>query len=255
MSAISVCRAWAKRVFNALRPFPPGEGRRPSRGPMRLEKAFLRAGGVVDLASEASWRALWASKPRVVALDAEGTHFSPPLLVQVAYGEEGRVLLDVPGHVVVGAQLRRLLADESITKVFFGPPSSENLGVKMANVVDVQKVAHAAAGDRRPGHLPSLTAAAGALTHPTGLVKNVKLQRSFRFYKRRPRGYGWLSKEVRLYSAADAWATLELYNALRRTDPACLDAHTTTGAAQLITNKRHRRKGRKKAQAANAASS
>ena len=249
MSAVAVCRAWARRVFNAWRPLVPP---RHHRKPVKLESAFLEAGGSVDLASDASWRALWNAKPRVVALDAEGTHFSPPLLVQVAYGD--RVLLDVPGHVVVGRELRRLLADESITKVFFGPPSSENLGVKMANVVDVQKVAHLAAPDRRPGHLPSLTAAAASLSFnrdPRHVVKNTRIQKSFRFYKRRPRGFSWLSKEVRLYSAADAWATLELYNALKARHPNRLETHTTRGAAQYPSQlARKRRKAKRREDAA-----
>ena len=41
MSAVAVCRAWARRVFNAWRPLVPP---RHHRKPVKLESAFLEAG-------------------------------------------------------------------------------------------------------------------------------------------------------------------------------------------------------------------
>ena len=101
----------------------------------------------------------------------------------------------------------------------------------MANVVDVQRVAHAQdedADDYVAGHLPSLVSAASRLAPkiPRALVKNRTMQRSFRYYKRRQRGFSWLSDEAKLYSAADAWATLELFKSLRKKDPKRLQAFT-----------------------------
>ena len=52
--------------------------------PTYLEDAFSQQGGeFVDESSE-RWAEFWASSPSVVGVDAEGTHFSPPLLVQIA---------------------------------------------------------------------------------------------------------------------------------------------------------------------------
>lgn len=231
----------SRRLVNRYRCVVHGSGGDGS-GASKLEQSFLRAGGRIALADAQSWRAFWRDRPSVVALDAEGTHFSPPLLVQIAY-DDGRVLLDVPGGGRVGRNLERLLGDPTITKVFFGPPANEALGCAIENAVDAQRAAHDAElpGLTEPGRLPSLAATAARVAPIPGaatLVKNRRLQKSFRNFRRRQRGFEWLSTEARLYSAADAWATLEVYRALDGIAPAALAATRRAVAEVPRTSRR-----------------
>ena len=179
-----------------------------------LESIFLDHGGEWATASTAAWAQLWRNKPTHVGIDAEGTHFQPPLLVQIAWGDS--VLLDAQRDSL-SRNLRRLLADEDIVKIFFGPPKNENFGphVTMASCVDVQQlIVNLTSRDSRA--LPSLAnAAAQTLGEP--LRKNSSVQRRFSSIRKRPSGLHWLNHDIRLYSAADAWITLRLYHAILQT--------------------------------------
>ena len=69
--------------------------------------------------NDATWDAFWADPPRVVGVDVEGDQQHPPCLVQVA--TPTLVILEAPSRSGVhgmSPNLKRLLADESIVKVF-----------------------------------------------------------------------------------------------------------------------------------------
>jgi len=182
----------------------------PASAPARsLEALFLEEGGEWTTANTRAWKALWRDKPTHVGIDAEGTHLQPPLLVQIAWGRNS-VLLDAP-RGSLSRNLRRLLADETIEKIFFGPPKNENFGdrVTLKSCVDLQELLT----DTR-GKLPSLATAAGNTLLGEPLAKNHTLRRHFSRIRKRPTSLDWLDDDIRLYSAADAWVTLRLYDAV-----------------------------------------
>jgi len=194
-------------------------------GEQFLEDAMRARGYAAEDATAAAWAAFWRSAPDVVAIDAEGTQHSPPLLVQIAADSRRTVLLEAPGGRA-SDDLRRLLGDASITKCFFGPPDRERLGARIANGVDVQASASAAlAGGRGRGgasrspQQKGLAAACGELCRGEPFSKHKDLQKSFGLVRERPGGLEWLSDDQRKYAAADAWATLEIHRALARAPP------------------------------------
>ena len=159
-------------------------------------------------ASPDAWAAFWRSKPTTVAIDAEGTHLEPPLLVQVASDTSKDVLIVQPSDSV-GPDLARLLGDEVIKKCFFGAPKNERLGCTLRNVVDVQRAAGPGEGGRSRG----VAEVCGEFVRGAPYAKDKKLQRSFGFVRDR----NWRpSPEQRSYAAADAWATLEVWRRLPR---------------------------------------
>eukprot|EP00628_Pelagophyceae_sp_CCMP2097_P029644 CAMPEP_0184188504 /NCGR_PEP_ID=MMETSP0976-20121227/1474_1 /TAXON_ID=483370 /ORGANISM="non described non described, Strain CCMP2097" /LENGTH=282 /DNA_ID=CAMNT_0026492831 /DNA_START=9 /DNA_END=854 /DNA_ORIENTATION=+ len=174
-----------------------------------LEGAFLEAGGRAVDASAEAWRRFWLSAPKVVGIDAEGTHFEPPLLLQIATSD-GVVLLESPG-ASLSADAARLMGDNAIAKIFFGPPECEHLGCRIRNGVDVQQLTRDAEAPR--GMQRGLATVAGDyLNGKLPFVKNKQCQRSFGFHKHRfDNGCGWLSATARTYAAADAWATLRVF--------------------------------------------
>jgi len=182
-----------------------------------LESAFVESGGVVST-KKGKWDTFWQDKPRHVGIDAEGTHLSPPLLVQVAWGSNS-VLLETGGKL--SFNMRKLLADESIVKIFFGPPQNENFPAQtiLASCFDVQR-AIADRGDD-PKQLPSLTTAAERLRvfGSDTIKKNLTLRKMFHRFRTRPTHQAWLNHNIQLYSAADAWCTLRLYQALLARPP------------------------------------
>ncbi|KAH8069766.1 hypothetical protein JL721_5656 [Aureococcus anophagefferens] len=105
--------------------------------------------------------------------------------------------------------------DDFARRRLLRPPSREHLGAAIANAVDAQAFEVAATGyvgkqrvSRRRGR-----------RRRAPFAKRKDLQRSFGFYRSRPQ-FGlshsrhWLSPEQRAYAAADAWATLALYESL-----------------------------------------
>ena len=185
-----------------------------------LEDAMEAAGHAPARATAEAWAAFWASKPKVVAVDAEGTHASPPLLVQLCADSSATVLLCGPGDDGLEPDLARLLGDASIAKLFYGPPRRERLG-PVARGVDVQALAAARdAGGEKSGLQKGLATVAGEVCRGAPFAKHKELQKSFRYVKRAPDhgSLAWLSHAQARYAAADAWATLELHRSL------CADA-------------------------------
>ncbi|KAH8059114.1 hypothetical protein JL722_5668 [Aureococcus anophagefferens] len=162
-----------------------------------------------------AWAEFWADAPDVVAIDAEGTHFTPPLLLQIcARGPRRRVLLVAPTGDALGDDVARLLGDASITKVFFGPPSREHLGAAIANAVDAQAFEVAATGSsassgsrgRRGRRAPAraLREAQG----PSAVLRLLPVAAPVRPLPQPP-----LARRA-ARAAAGAWATLALYESL-----------------------------------------
>ena len=182
-----------------------------------LEDACIAAGYEYCDESAERWAEFWASRPTVVGIDAEGTHFEPPLLLQVCANTSKRVLLIAPAGNHLSPDAARLLADPGIVKCFFGRPRDEKLGCDIARAVDAQalEIAHT----DYVGKTRGLAAVAGDRLRGAPYSKRKELQRSFGFYRGRPdpalaHSRHWLSQEQRAYAAADAWATLALYEKL-----------------------------------------
>jgi hypothetical protein len=97
------------------------------------------------------WAELWAAGPRVVGIDVEGNLQTPPVLVQVATGSV--VVLEAPSKSAgLSANLRRLLGDTSITKIFCDGTTGADkrcLGLPVEGgpgIIDLEDLASALAG-------------------------------------------------------------------------------------------------------------
>jgi hypothetical protein len=190
-----------------------------------------------------TWSAFWAlcasaSPPPVVAIDVEGNLRAPPVLVQAcAWCDAGEDLsvcvLEAPSATDgLSADLRRLLADDRVVKVFCdgsGGADKRSLGVDSregarSSVVDLEVLA---------------TELAGATGVKRGLARILNLawpERAFRATKdakgdvssvkffadveqgKRPRlgGVRDVPRSAARYAAMDAWCTLVAYRGLAR---------------------------------------
>ena len=139
-------------------------------------KAGIKPGTPRQTASAAFWR----SRPSVVAIDAEGTHLEPPLLMQVASDTSKDVLIVQPSDSV-GPDLTRLLADDAIKKCFFGRAEERAIGVYIAECG--RCAAGAGPGEGGEVEVPAEVAASWLRGAP--YAKDKKLQRSFGFVRDR----------------------------------------------------------------------
>ena len=211
--------------------------------PTYLEDAFpSRAAGLYE--SSERWAEFWASSPSVVGVDAEGTHFSPPLLVQIAADTmRGRVLLCAPGNSI-SPDLARLMGDADIRKAFFGDPRRERLGCAIRNGVDTQVAERASSGLEGDAPQRGLADVCGRLLQGAPYAKRKRLQKSFGFYRQRAEvslrhSRHWLSTDQRRYAAADAWATLAVYKKLE-TRGATFELHDVAAEAPSPDRQRGR---------------
>lgn len=205
--------AKAGRPVGVAAPSKKPPPRRTPAAERTMEGAFLEAGGNAVDSSPAEWKRFWEGRPVAVGVDAEGTHFEPPLLVQIALSD-GRTILESPSPEL-SEDAKRLFADDNIVKVFFGAPEREHLGCPIRNGVDVQRMSllQTTSPPAEPHRQRGLAAVAGDYLNETlPFVKNKKMQRSFGFVKNRhTNGNRWLTPGARVYSASDAWATLKVY--------------------------------------------
>jgi hypothetical protein len=75
----------------------------------------------------------------VVSVDTEATHLVPPVMVQVATSEV--ILIELVGKGGLSGEMKRLLEDKEIRKVFCDYEADEKcLGVRVENVVDIQSM-------------------------------------------------------------------------------------------------------------------
>ena len=174
--------------------------------PIEMEDAFRKAGGSLrdfkdfgKARSEGGARDESGAMPTAVAIDTEGVHLSPPLLVQICPVGSSRVYLEQPSRRGgLSAALARLLADPSVTKAFFDAKGDvRSLGVSVRGVVDVQG----------SGNLAEATGE--CFTPPRPCRKSKAQGRRFGFY--RTRQTEPLPDDLRWYAACDAWATALVY--------------------------------------------
>ena len=104
------------------------------------------------------WAKLWEINPTEVFVDVEGNQVTPPVLVQVCvsfhvFGEQhdrSLCLLEIPNIHGLSDDMRRLLGDQSITKVFCDGTSGadrRSLGIDDSdNYVDLEDIASSLVG-------------------------------------------------------------------------------------------------------------
>jgi len=209
----------------------------PPRGPARDEltrlskntyvrtlcDAFILAGGSTAPMNEFERDQIddeGRCRTKVVAIDTEGTHLTPPILVQVCpVGDNAinnKVYLEQPTPLrsQLSDALKDLLADESVLKVFFDKHGDlKSLGVPVHNILCLREKAG------QLGHSGRLTPSLidlfdtsienGVETPHTILhTKNKTRQKWFRSRKRPTTR---ITKNLEKYGAADAWATARVY--------------------------------------------
>ena len=182
-----------------------------------------------------TWGHFWADPPSVVGVDVEGNGQSPPCLVQIATSTT--VILEAPMHMVkpdapegrrlLSHNLRRLLDDDSIIKVFCDSRSQadkRSLGLsvpsdmRVGHIVDIECISAERMG--HGGSFPdrglarifsesySLPCAGVRVTKPGGYGDIKRFARIERGHLPQLTSVWSLSKKEREYAAMDAWVTL-----------------------------------------------
>ena len=185
-----------------------------------------------------AWAKLWEINPTEVFIDVEGNQVIPPVLVQVcvsfpvtSFGERhdrSLCLLEIPNVHGLSDDIRRLLGDPKITKVFCDGTSGadfRSLGIDIDsdNYVDVEDIASSlvgATGVRRG------LARIMNLAWPNPAVRVTKDKRdkkSVLFFAAIEQGKKPRLKElddipdrIRRYAAMDACCTMMAYRGLRQ---------------------------------------
>lgn len=179
------------------------------------------------------WAKLWEINPTEVFVDVEGNQVTPPVLVQVCVsfhvsGEQhdrSMCLLEIPNIHGLSDDMRRLLGDQSITKVFCDGTSGadrRSLGIDDSdNYVDLEDIASSlvgATGVRRGlARIMNL-----AWPNPElRVAKDTRDKESVLFFaaieqgkKPRPKELDDIPDRVRRYAAMDAWCTMMAYRGL-----------------------------------------
>ena len=186
---------------------------------------------VYDSTTE-NWNFFWENAPTAVGIDTEGNQQTPPVLVQIA--TDDYVILEVPTGQGLSRDLERLLADDSIVKVFcdsFSQHDKTSLGLQVptdltvGTIVDLEAIASTLLGPVRSARgLPRII----NLTMPELDVRIKKPSRAAdrlinigRFalieQGRAPplQGIEDLSQGEQQYAALDAWCTLYAYRRLQ----------------------------------------
>ena len=192
-----------------------------------LEAEFVKCGVVIlDAKENESWQMLHDSNSRVVAVDTDGTHFEPPLLVAVAFydAEDGKfkVLLEAP-HGSLSEKMRALLRDTKITKAYCDSGSTGSvLGLlggdeRVQNTADVQRMAPPPEIGIGLAPQTSLCALFSRVFANKQVVKNRHGWKFFAGVKaRQPFDWPFAAPEdrpLRAYAASKPWATLLVYAA------------------------------------------
>ena len=183
------------------------------------------------------WAKLWEINPTEVFIDVEGNQVTPPVLVQVCVsfqmcvsGEQqdrSMCLLEIPNIHRLSDDMRRLLGDQSITKVFCdGTSGADRRSLEIVdfdNYVDLEDITSSlvgATGVRRGlARIMNL-----AWPNPAVRVtKDTRDKESVLFFaaieqgkKPRPKELDEIPNRVRRYAAMDAWCTMTAYRGLRQ---------------------------------------
>ena len=182
------------------------------------------------------WAKLWEMNPTYVAIDVEGNQVTPPVLVQVCISTEhghtdasarSLCLLEIPNSHGLSGDLRKLLRDPRIMKIFCDGTSGadrRSLEIRVTdNHVDLEDITAylmGATGVQR-GLARILN-----LAWPQKAVRVTKDQRekkSVFFFaaieqgkKPRLKGLDEIPDRIRRYAAMDAWCTMMAYLGLRQ---------------------------------------
>ena len=205
-----------------------GEIEKPAVHGLEVAASHLVANTRIVESSGAVWRDFWKNPPDAVGVDTEGNSLTPPVLVQIATDET--VILEFPTADGLSYDLRRLLNDDCIIKVFCDSPSRKDkisLGLngdtQRASLVDLEELA-----SLRMGHVnvPRGLSNLLCLVMPELGVRIIKESVSGRLenvgtftsieqgFRPRLRGIQDLStKEVR-YATVDAVCTLQIWRHL-----------------------------------------
>ena len=183
------------------------------------------------------WAKLWEINPTEVFIDVEGNQVTPPVLVQVCVsfqmcvsGEQqdrSMCLLEIPNIHRLSDDMRRLLGDQSITKVFCdGTSGADRRSLEIVdfdNYVDLEDITSSlvgATGVRRGlARIMNL-----AWPNPAVRVtKDTRDKESVLFFaaieqgkKPRPKELDEIPNRIRRYAAMDAWCTMMAYRGLRQ---------------------------------------
>ena len=184
-----------------------------------------------------AWAKLWEINPTEVFVDVEGNQVTPPVLVQVcvsfhvsSFGERydrSLCLLEMPNILGLSDDMRRLLGDPKITKVFCDGTSGadrRSLGIDDSdNYVDLEDIASSlvgATGVRRGlARIMNL-----AWPNPAVRVtKDTRDKESVLFFaaieqgkKPRLKELNDIPERIERYAAMDAWCTMMAYRGLRQ---------------------------------------
>ena len=185
------------------------------------------------------WAKLWEINPTEVFVDVEGNQVTPPVLVQVCVPfrnvydvtneqpHRSLCLLEIPNIHGLSDDMRRLLGDQSITKVFCDGTSGadrRSLGIDDSdNYVDLEDIASSLVGatgvQRGLARIMNL-----AWPNPyTRATKDTRDKESVLFFaaieqgkKPRLKELDEIPNRIRRYAAMDAWCTMMAYRGLRQ---------------------------------------
>ena len=193
----------------------------------------------VVMSGPEGWAKLWEINPTEVFVDVEGNQVTPPVLVQVCvpfrnvYDDtteqphRSLCLLEVPNVHGLSDDMRRLLGDQSITKVFCDGTSGadrRSLGIDDSdNYVDLEDITSSLVGatgvNRGLARIMNLAWPDPAVR----ATKDTRDKESVLFFaaieqgkKPRPKELDDIPDRVRRYAAMDAWCTMTAYRGLRR---------------------------------------
>lgn len=181
--------------------------------------------------SDEVWNKFWRNPPDVVGVDTEGNALTPPVLVQVA--TDDTVIFEAPNANGISTNLKRLLSDDSIVKVFCDSRSQRDkisLGLAVpvhmesGPVVDVEVLAEKCMGEvgSTRGLSKLLCLVMPELVFRIAKESEAKRLDDIRIFVdieeglRPPlRGVDELTKEQQRYAAMDAWCTLHIWRHLK----------------------------------------
>ena len=178
--------------------------------------------GEICEATPASWRQLREDMdsgvlPRLVGIDAEGIHTTPPKMVQVATSKT--ILIELPAaHGKLSEGLEALLMDLSIRKVFCDSTNGDKkcLGLPVdasqgPNVIELEELTneHFGYSGQPRGLVKCLLIATGQR-----VTKDKDGWRWFENQKNQIRTLKDVPRDIVTYAAMDAWITLHIYESI-----------------------------------------
>ena len=240
-TAVGVKEGTASAAQAALEGLQEEITRQEAKVKKELTDVFPPTGSfLIKGSSHQNWQEfIWGNKPKVVGIDTEGNQDSsrPPVLVQIA--TDSCVILEITSmnHNKLSADLRRLIEDDDIIKVFCDnfahhdklslgiPVDKNNSGFSQGSILDLEVLASKLLG---PTKVPRGLSRIVTLTMPelNVLVQKPPPAKGARFKtigrftlieqgKIPPlKSLRDLSRKDQRYAALDAWATLQAYKRL-----------------------------------------